>query len=167
MTFEEVATRLNKGAVAPDWVIERLRQKAELVGYHTKLDGDDSIERLLFESALHLENWLSMYSRIEKRFGIEMPDCIDQVSTGLADLIPFLAEQIKLPSKGGPIPDARRHLCAAACSGIWEELHGHEPYSEKLWEACEAYWQACGHPETSTVSRLRNWERYLLELSPP
>jgi hypothetical protein len=120
-TFEQVATLLCKGVVAPDWVIERLRQNAGLVGYHKKLDDDDSLERLLFESALHLDDWLSMYYRIEKRFGIEMPECIDQ----------------------------------------------HEPYSEKLWEACEAYWQACDHPETSAVSRLRNWERYLLELSPP
>jgi hypothetical protein len=82
MTFEQVAALLCKGAIAPDWAIEKLRQNAPLVGYHKKLDGDDSLERLLFESALHLDNWLSMYSRIEKRFEIEMPECIDQVSTG-------------------------------------------------------------------------------------
>ena len=88
---------------------------------------------------------------------------------GLEELIPFLAEQVAQPKRrGGPTPDHRRHLCAAVCAAIWEELYTtHQPGSEWLWKACEAYWVACGHPETSAVERLRNWERYLLELSPP
>jgi hypothetical protein len=163
-TLEDVAALLCKGPPV-DWVMDRLRINEALVA-GAKRNYDDTVERLMFESALHLDRWLGMYSRIERQFGIEMPDCIDQVSQGLDELIYFLAEQIKLPGKGGPIPDGRRHLCAEVCAEVWQELHSHQPRSEKLWEACEAYWLACGHAETSAVSRLRNWERYLLELSP-
>jgi hypothetical protein len=108
-----------------------------------------------------------MYARAAKMAGEEYPRCIDDVTQALDELIPFLAKQVRQP-KDGRRPDGRRHLCAAVCAAIWEELYGHEPYSEKLWEAYELYWQACDHPETSPVkSRFRNWERYLLQLSHP
>jgi hypothetical protein len=112
-----------------------------------------------------------MYARAADMIGEEYPPCIDEVMTRLEEeLIPFLAKEVvTLPKrKGGPLPDIKRHLCAEVCANIWKKLYTvHQPSSEWLWQACEAYWQACGYPETSAVSRLRNWERYLLELSHP
>jgi hypothetical protein len=159
-TLGAVAALLCKGGVAPDWVINRLREKAELIGYHTKPDGDDSIERLLFESAKHLQELLQLYPRAAKLAGEDYPDCIDDIDRHLEELIQFLAPQVELPRRG-PKRDSRRHLCAAVCAAIWEELHGvAQPHSPKLWEACEAYWLACDHPENPS-GHIKNWEDFL------
>jgi len=165
MTLEEVASLLCKGEPAPDWIVPRLEKAREAVGSPPKGSDDGSIDRLLLESAMHLKELLVVHTRAADMFDEEYPPGLDQTWDGLEELIPFLAEQVAQPKrKGGPTPDARRHLCAGVCAVIWEELYDtHQPRSEWLWKACEAYWVACGHPETSTEGRLRNWERYLLE----
>jgi len=87
--------------------------------------------------------------------------------------MPFLAVQVarrRRGVKGGPTPNSSRELCAAVCLDIWRRLHNgaSRGYSVSLWQACEAYWQACGWPETSTKSRLKNWEPFLVRVrSPP
>jgi hypothetical protein len=172
--LEKVASLLCKGEPAPDWVVPRLERARTAVGDPRPLkDTDDgSIDRLLLESAMHLKRLLvDVHSRAADLLDDEYPPGLDQTWDGLEELIPFLTEQVVLHKKrkGGPNPDTRHHLCASVCARIWEELYGdHQPRSEWLWKACEAYWVACGQPETSAPSkqRLRNWERYLLELSP-
>ena len=165
-TLEDVASLLCKGEPVPDWVVPRLRKAEPAVGSPLKGSDDGSIDRLLLESAMHLKDLLVVHTRAADMFDEEYPPGLDQTWDGLEELIPFLAEQVVAQPKrrGGPMPDQRGHLCAAVCADIWEELHGtHQPRSEWLWKACETYWQACDHPETSEVDRLRNWERYLLE----
>jgi hypothetical protein len=163
-TIEEVAALLCP-ASPPDWVIARLNQNAPLVGYHTGVVSDD-VERLLFESALRLRDWLPMYVRAAEMIGEDYPLCIDTITTELEELIPFLAEGIHQPKDGRP-SDARLQLCAAVCLGIWREVRGVEqPYSEKLWEACEAYWVACGHP-LNPSGNVKRWRRLLHHISTP
>jgi hypothetical protein len=161
MTFEEaeeVAAML--GAGGEDWAVAKLRENAKLIGYHTGTDNDD-VERLMFESALHLRDWLPLYLKLEQDYGEECPLFIHDALNMLDDeLIPFLAEQIKLPRDGRP-PDSRLRLCAAVCLGIWRRVKGAaQPYSEKLWEACEAYWVACDHP-SSPKGNVKKWQRLL------
>jgi hypothetical protein len=159
-TFELIAAQL--GAAGVDWAIERLRRYAPIIGSPIKAD-DDSFDREAFESALCLEHWLMIETKAQKMIGEDIPDCIDDVSIGLHDLLPLIARYIRQPRKGGRTPDYRRYICAWVCSEIWQEVHGaYQPRSERLWEACEAYWLACGQPETSAVDRVKNWERYLL-----
>jgi hypothetical protein len=135
-TLVDVATLLCKGADPPDWVIERLGKRAKLVADATEDQGDD-IDRLLLESALHLQRLLPQY-------------------------ITRVYEMIELP-KRGPKLDHPRHLCAAVCMAIWREVWGRpQPHSPKLWEACEAYWVACGHPANPS-GHIKNWEDYLLK----
>src|SRR6516225_8280494 len=118
-TFEEVAALLCPGA-PEEWVLYRLRQNRPLVGYHAGTDNDD-VERLLFESALHLQNWLPMYAHAAEMVGEEYPPCIDDVTTALEELIPFLAREVNQPKDGRPT-DARLRLCAAVCMSIWREV---------------------------------------------
>jgi hypothetical protein len=149
-TLEEVASLLCKGQPAPDWIVPRLLKAKEAVGYPIKPTDDGSIDRLLLESAIHLKTLLVVHSRAADMFDVdpldeEYPPGLDQTWEGLVELIPFLAEQVAQPKrKGGPTPDARRHLCAGICAGIWEELYTTlQPRSELLWKACEAYlWPA-------------------------
>jgi hypothetical protein len=98
-----------------------------------------------------------------EKLGVEYPECIQDIDTPLDELITFLASEVDQP-KDGPKPD--RRLCAAVCLEVWRKLHGSvQPYSTTLWVACETYWQACGHPETSTSGRLKNWEPFLVRAS--
>ena len=162
MTFEQIAAML--GAEGVDWVIDRLRRHAPLIGLHGK-GYDDSFDRHAFESALYLEHWLTFEIKTYEKIGADHPPFIEDVSTGLHELLPLIKEYIRQPGKrGGPTPDNRRYVCADVCAGIWREFHGaYQPHSERLWAVCEAYWFLCGRSETSDVGRLKNWERYLLE----
>jgi hypothetical protein len=158
-TLEDVAALLGS---LEEWVLSRLRQNRPLVGYHAGT-GNDDVERLLFESALHLRDWLPMYARAAEMIGEEYPTCIDDVTNALEELIPFLARDIERPKDGRP-PDARLRLCAAVCMSIWRDVRGVEqPYSTKLWAACEAYWVACGHP-AKLSGNVKRWEEHLLDL---
>jgi len=159
-TLEEVAALLCP-ASPPDWVLDKLRQNRPLVGYHTGTVSDD-VERLLFQSALCLRDWLPMYVRAAEMIGEEYPPFIDDVTTHLEELIPFLAKDIHQPKDGRP-PDLRLRLCAAVCLSIWRDVRGKEqPYSPKLWAACEAYWVACGHPAKQS-GNVKRWEQLLVE----
>jgi hypothetical protein len=157
MTLEDAARKFGEA----DWLVPHLCQWAELI--RLPRDDDNTVERRLFAAAKYLEDWLPMYSKAADKVGVEYPICIDDVTLALhEELIPFLASEVDQP-KDGPKPDRRRRLCAAVSLEVWRKLHGSvQPYSTKLWEACEAYWQACGHPETSTTSRLKNWEPFLV-----
>jgi hypothetical protein len=155
-TLEEVAALLCP-ASPPDWVLDKLRQNRPLVGYHTGTVSDD-VERLLFQSALCLRDWLPMYVRAAEMIGEDYPLCIDDVTNALEELIPILARDIHQPSRP---PDPRLGLCAAVCLGIWRDIRGVEqPHSPKLWAACEAYWVACGHP-AKLSGNVKRWERLL------
>jgi hypothetical protein len=154
-TIEEAAHKFGEA----DWLIPHLRQWAEII---RTPPGDDTVERRLFVAAKYLEEWLPMYQLAAEKLDVEYPSSIDDVTTALHELTLFLAGEIDQP-KDGPKPDRRRRLCAAICLEVWRKLHGSvQPYSSKLQEACEVYWQACGHPETSMTGRLKNWERFLV-----
>jgi hypothetical protein len=161
--FEAVAEKLCKGSAVPDGVITRLLENAPLVGYYTHTMSDDA-ERLLFQSALRLRDWLPLYARAAEMLGEEYPDCIDEISLRLDELIPFLAKGVEMPIAHRP-PDPRKRLCAGVCLRIWRDIHGvEEPSSPKLWEACEAYWVACGQPPNPS-GNLKQWKRFLQSMS--
>jgi hypothetical protein len=160
MTLEEVAEKL--GAGGEDWVIERLRQMQRRLSFRPEFPDDDNMERLCFESALHLQRLLPYYIKICETAGEEHPVCIDDTLTNLEELIPILAESVKLPKRGKP-RDNSRHLCAAICAEIWQKVHDgqFQPHSPNLWDACEAYWVACNRPGYSS-GHIKNWEDFLI-----
>jgi hypothetical protein len=160
MTFEQIAAEL--GADGVDWAVDRLRRYAPLIGYPLK-GYDDAFDRRALESALHLDTWLRIEARAYTKIGEDYPDCIDQTSNALYELMPLIAQYIRQPGKpGGPTPDDRRWLCADVCAGIWQEFHA-TPNSDALLQACEDYWQACGQPPTAAdlSGHLRNWKWFL------
>jgi hypothetical protein len=164
-TLEEAASKLCEGGAVPEWVIKRLRQIQPLLRFRPEFPDDDDMERLCFESALHLQRLLPHYVKVYEMVGEEHPVCIDDVLTNLAELIPILAESVKLPKRGKP-RDNGRHLCAAVCAEIWKEFHGQsQPHSPNLWAACEAYWIACDRPAYSS-GHIKNWEDFLIDKNP-
>jgi len=164
MTFEEIAAQL--GADGADWAIDRLHRYAPLVGHRTK-GYNDFGDRLAFEGALYLRDWLCIEAEAYERLGEDCPECVDEASRWLDELLPLIADCLTLPSRrggGGPTPDNRRRLCANICAGIWREFHDSAgSNSDTLLGSCEAYWQACGQPPTAAdlSGHLRNWKWFL------
>ena len=172
-TLAEIAALLSHPALPPTCVVRCLRYFIPLIGSRLPDDVDD-VDRKLFDSADYLRRWLpKIYWRVEEQFGFEAPDWLDNLTEALDEAMPFLAADAarrRRGVKGGPTPNSSRELCAAVCLDIWRRLHSgaSRGYSVSLWQACEAYWQACGWPETSTKSRLKNWEPFLVRVrSPP
>ena len=162
--LEKVAERLAKGK-PPEWLADYLERFARLIGYPVVPPEDPDLPRALAAIDL-LDNEIKIYATIEEEFGLEVPDCVDAASTALTSLREFFEEQLQLrpTRKGGPRPDSRRQLCALVCASAWRRLNGEmQPRSRWLQEACEDYWQACGHPETSINGNIKNWERFLFE----
>jgi hypothetical protein len=96
-------------------------------------------------------------------FGFEAPDWVDPLSNSLSEAIEFL-EQETAPLRKR---DQRKAVCALVVSAGYQLVHGTlPPYSKDLGEACEDYWQACGHARTSKdIDGCReNWRRRLVEV---
>jgi hypothetical protein len=136
-----------------------------LIGGRRANVDDNSDDRKMLEAARYLERWLPTYTIAEEEFGLSIPDCVETVLINLPELIEYLESQMRLPRKGGPSPDGRRLICAGVCAEIWRRHVGEmQPFSPKLQGACEEYWRACGNPETSAMSNLKNWERFLVRV---
>jgi hypothetical protein len=164
--FDDVAKMLADDK-PPSWLASALEWFARMIGAQT--NSDETVERNLLSSAFYLQGWLAIYGRMEKKYGIKTPVCVDEVSNALEELIPFLAEQLRHPRLGGKVPDDRRPLCASVCTEAYRLLHGNlKPHSSDLRAACEALWLACGNPSTGTVEGAvagadvgDNWRRFL------
>ena len=85
-TLEEVAALLCKGKAPPEWVLERLRQRRPLIASQVEYQ-DDTIDRLLFESASHLQDLLQLHTRSAKLAGEEYEPCIDDIDGPLHELV--------------------------------------------------------------------------------
>ena len=144
----------------PERLAEALASWARLVGFPRRVD-DDQDDRDMLLAARILEEKLPYY--VQDNLGLPTRDYVDAVLIALPQLIEFLEAQVRPPRKGNRPPDSRRRLCAAVCAEAWRYYRGEtEPYSPHLQAACEAYWQRCGHPETSKTGRLKNWEPFLV-----
>jgi hypothetical protein len=89
--FEPIAAQL--GAAGVDWAIDRLRRYERIVGGHIE-SGDDFSDRLAYESALYLERWLRFETKGYEKIGEDHPTLIEDVSTGLHELLPLIKEYI-------------------------------------------------------------------------
>jgi hypothetical protein len=166
--FDEAAKLLAKDKTPPEWLVPILAHHSRLVGYREKITKEDETEeRRMLACAKYLETWLPMYLRMEEEFGFPIPDCIETVLSELPELIEYLENQLLRKRKGGPTPDSSARHCAAVCAEVWRRQRGEvQPYSPKLWAACEKYWQACGNPEKAgSKGRLKNWEQYLVDVN--
>ena len=115
-----------------------------------------------------LTTYAKVEAAVEDRHGFPVPEAVDAASNALDDLIEYLEGQLRPPRAGGPTPDSRRWICAAVCGYVWQRHHHQkvQPFSPKLQEACEEYWQACGHSETGkpgSGNAAKNWEEFLVE----
>ena len=110
----------------PQWLVQSLEFFARLIGQPKNDHELETIERKLFASAKYLQDWLQLYTRLE-RYGFEIPICVDQTTQDVEELLQFLAKQLAHSTNGDP----RRKLCASVCVEGYRLLHDDrlEPHS--------------------------------------
>jgi hypothetical protein len=154
-TLADVARKLGGEA----WLLRGLQHFARVVGRTTKAVRTVDEERML-KAARDLEAYLPLYVELEKQFGFEAPDWIDDLSNALSEAIEHL-EWDTVKRRG----DGRRATCALVVGRAYQLIHGPSAlYSEVIGEACELYWQACGHNQTGKEGKRENWRRILEEV---
>jgi hypothetical protein len=144
--FAAVGALIAKGP-APGWLIVGLEHFSLGIarGDFTKEDQKRFVE--VFEEMERacdtLIQWLPLYEHIG--FGIQCPD---EVRIAL-DVLPLI--KTELPHTSRIIrrrPDTRQGICAAVVVEAWK-FFGQPDGSEAIYEACQAYWDACGRGEVN------------------
>jgi hypothetical protein len=160
-SFEKVAAILANGA-QPEWLLAGLKYFSRFVGLPKKDKKPDlEEEKKMLEAAKYLEDRLRIYE-LHEAWNFECPDCVSNVRALLPEVIEFLEKDIEVLEVPKTARDGRRLICAGVAAGAWRLLHGQvQPNSLRLQQACEDYWQACGHPQTGEWGEPRNWFRHL------
>jgi hypothetical protein len=149
--FAAVGALIARGPV-PAWLILGLEHFSFGIagGDFTKDDQKKFVE--VFEEMERacdtLIQGLPLYKHIG--FGIQCPD---EVWVAL-DVLPLI--KAGLPHTTRIIerrPDTTQGICAAVVVEAWKFFGEAEPPTEALYEACQAYWTACGRGQTT------NWPR--------
>jgi hypothetical protein len=90
---------------------------------------------------------------------LDFPDDVAVALQALPRVKRVLAKAMNAPTRAGGLrPNVQRTTCAAVVVEAWRIVHGEpEPESPKLWEACNAYWLACGHEHQGSDTDM--WQR--------
>ena len=126
-----------------------------------KYDGprktDLTMMKQMYEAADLLSRTLGVYDFLIGKGGrvqIDVGATVATLETVKADL----ASVMKPTGRGAPL-DTRRAHCAHVVVSLWKKVHGEvNPRSEKLYAACDAYWQANGGEDIGDIS---NWRTYV------
>jgi len=147
--FAAVGALIARGPV-PSWLMLGLEHFSFGIGAgdFTKDDRKKFVDVLEeMERACHtLIQGLPLYKHIG--FGIQCPE---EVRIAL-DILPLI--KADLPHTNRIIqrrPDTRQGICAAVVVEAWKFFGEAEPPSDALYEACQAYWTACGR------GQMTNW----------
>jgi hypothetical protein len=144
-----VATaRLIADGSAPEWLRLSLAHFSELIA-EEPIPSDERARLMQMISRMHgavdyLIKWLPSFYHTAL---LDFPDDVAVSLQALARIKRALAKAVNTPSRPGELrPNVQRKTCAAVVVEAWRIVHGEpEPESPKLWQACNAYWQACGH----------------------
>jgi hypothetical protein len=95
-----------------------------------------------------LIRFLPLYEHIG--FGVQCPE---EVRVAL-DVLPFIRAGLPHITRIiGRRPDTGQGICAAVVVEAWKLFRKVKPRNDALYEACQAYWTACGRGEAN------NWPR--------
>jgi hypothetical protein len=154
----------------PDEVLRELERYSPLIAGRKRGPESEAGDRELFVYLNLLEERLmdeaKVMEALEQQFGYDLAEELDAVNDALnafSVLMEYVKSNLSPPRKGGQTPDRKRRLCATVCLSLWHE--GSQPYSNKLWQACEEYWKACGKPGLGPNQDAKIWQHYLVEVA--
>jgi len=156
----EVARIIAKGP-PPEWLVPALEHfSVGMVG-----EGDDQHIKALIgqlDTATDtLIRWLPIWEHMP--WGWQSADCVQILRATLPEFKMHLDLLTKKHS--GRPREMGREVCAAVVVEAWRRIHGKvEPRSKKVYEACKAYWGACGGKPIGKIDDIDNWERTVKRL---
>jgi hypothetical protein len=139
----------------PEWLMVGLEHFGEFVG-REKTEGLDGIIRRMKDAADTLLKFLPAFKHLP--LGLPCPPDVPVV----LDALPRVKQHLDRLGKKrtGRPTDVRRQLCANVVVEAWKLIHGKtQPRSDKLYDACSAYWRACGGKEIGETSDPSVWRR--------
>jgi hypothetical protein len=108
-----------------------------------------------------LMKWLPIWGHMS--FGFKSPDYVLYIRAFLPELKKDL-DRLTEKQSGRPT-HIGKEVCAAVVVEAWRRIHGEvQPQSKKLFEACKAYWGACGGEPIGKEDDIYNWERTVKRL---
>ena len=144
--FTKVA-RMIAGDPAPEWlesVLDHYGREYISARERERVPVEGIVQQIK-DAADTLLEWLPrlQYGLGGHQFSPDVPVVLD----ALARLKPDL-DRLRSKKPDHRSPDVRRQFCADVIVEAWRFVHIEvQPYSEKLYDACAAYWLACGRPE--------------------
>jgi hypothetical protein len=105
-----------------------------------------------------LLRWLPLFEHLP--YGLSCPK---EVEVALAVLPSIRASLERVQRKPGKPPNVPQELCAGVISEAWRRHYGQvNPRSDRLYEACQAYWEACGGVPLGPDASLEDyWRGYV------
>jgi hypothetical protein len=158
----------------PEWLVLALANFQDFVGGEVTSEeakGFAEFTAQMHDAAGKLITWLPAFMNMPSV--IKPPDEVRIALEVLPKIKAYLARAMnEPPRKGGPRPNVERQLCAAIVVEAWTLIHGKaQSRSDKLYLACNEYWQACGHEYRSegwrrdvedAINNPREWVREVL-----
>lgn len=160
-TFADVARAIAKGK-SPPWLLIGLNHFSKFIRLEPELTSEEyrEIDERMLEAAQYLTKWLPIYYDLEKEFGFECPDCVDNASNALHELTEILEKDINEARTGaGRKANIQRRICASVVIEAWRLIHDGKVKhrSRALSETCIDYWLACGRELTDEINDPENW----------
>jgi hypothetical protein len=152
-----VAYRIANGGDPPDWLAPALERVSPFVQSEAKITPSlyREYKNRLRRMKKAIDTLLELFPLIER-----LPDgLLPPILTGFEENLPvlrqWLDELIRRP--GGRRPHLGRELCADLICFYWKRVNGKiEPRSDRVYDACELYWQVCGNDPSGDIE---NWRR--------
>jgi hypothetical protein len=146
--FTTVAEAIAK-TKPPPWLAPALASFRPFVGTDQVPNEDYQRHQIIKEHMLGAAETLIKYlpAFMHSPIDIGLADEAAIAIPALTKIKAYLDRSLNQPGRGGgPRPFMQRKVCAAVVVEAWALIRGKaQPRSNRLYHACNEYWQACGH----------------------
>jgi hypothetical protein len=159
-TFADVARLI--ADPPPPWLEPVLEQFSEWVNDDITSEKRERFHAAIvraYHAAQFLAEFLPAFNAMPR--GLKVPPAVTACLNALPGVIRELKRVQPKPHLGRR-PQTAREICAAIVLENWRLIHGSGgARTERLQEACNAYWSACGCREIGETGDIENWRRPL------
>ena len=160
--FSDVASIIAKGE-PPQWLAPSLEGVSQFVsnGLQITPDAYRLYKKRIKRMQEAVDTLVELLPSFEKLPESLLPPLVLGFEESLFEFKEWL-DQLSRSGKGRR-SHYGRELCAATIVLAWRVIHSKaEPRSDKVYEACEEYWRACGNEPSGDID---NWRRMVEEAS--